>query len=185
MLLELFLVFLKIGLLSFGGAYASIAVVEKQVVDVCQWMTYSEFSDLIAIDELTPGPIIINAATFVGMRMDGFAGAVIATLGAVTAPIILTSLLLLMYRKYKEIKVVGDILYALKCMALAMVISTFVSIALNTIFGGNSIGLEHIDYLLVAMSIASFAILRKYKLNPIYVMLGCGVINLLVKTLLS
>ena len=184
MLLEIFFVFMKIGALAFGGAYASIAVVEKQVVEVAKWMSYSEFSNLSAIDELTPGPIIINSATFIGMRMGGIPGAIIATLGAITPPIIITALLLFLYRKYREIKIVSEILFALKCMALAMVISTFISIGVATIFTGSEAMISNTDYLLLMMSLASFFILRKYKINPVYIMLVCGVINLAVKTLL-
>ena len=178
LLLEIAFVFMKIGALAFGGAYASIAVVEKQVVEISQWMSYAEFSDLIAIDEITPGPIIINAATFVGMRMAGLPGAIAATLGAITPPVIITSLLIVLYRKYKEIKIVGNILFALKCMALSMVISTFVSMTLSTVFGGKAIAINNVNILLTAMAIASFFILKKYKLNPVYVMLACGAINL-------
>lgn len=179
MLLQIFYVFMKIGILCFGGAYASIAVVEKQVVNVYQWMDYSEFSNLIAMDELTPGPIIINSSTFVGMRMAGVPGAIVATLGAITPPIIITALLLLLYRRYKEVKVVSNILFALKCMAMALVISTFVSFTLSALFGGK-MAFSNFNYLQFAMAVASFLVLRKYKLNPLYVMLACGTINLAV-----
>ena len=67
-LLEVFLAFVRIGALSFGGAYAAIPLVEQEVVVARGWMTYAEFADLVALDELTPGPILINSATFVGMR---------------------------------------------------------------------------------------------------------------------
>ena len=79
-ILDIFLSFLKIGLFAFGGAYAVIPLIEEQMVTNTGWMTFTEFSDLVAIDELTPGPIIINSATFIGMKLGGVPGAIAATL---------------------------------------------------------------------------------------------------------
>ena len=78
---EIFFSFLKIGAFAFGGAYAVIPLVEEQTVTNMGWMTFKEFSDLVAIDELTPGPIIINSSTFIGMKLAGVQGAIAATLG--------------------------------------------------------------------------------------------------------
>ena len=78
-LLDIFLNFLKIGLFAFGGAYAAIPLIEEQMVTNTGWMTFEEFSDLVAIDELTPGPIIINSSTFIGMKLAGLPGAITAT----------------------------------------------------------------------------------------------------------
>ena len=69
--IEIFLAFIRIGALAFGGAYAAMPLIEQEIVDRTGWMTFTEFSDLIAIDELTPGPIIINSATFIGMKLGG------------------------------------------------------------------------------------------------------------------
>ncbi|MBQ1447920.1 MAG: chromate transporter, partial [Erysipelotrichaceae bacterium] len=80
---EIFFSFLKIGAFAFGGAYAVIPLVEEQTVTNMGWMTFKEFSDLVAIDELTPGPIIINSSTFIGMKLAGVPGAIAATLGCV------------------------------------------------------------------------------------------------------
>ena len=73
---EIFFSFLKIGAFAFGGAYAVIPLIEEQMVTNNGWMTFAEFSDLVAIDELTPGPIIINSSTFIGMKLAGVPGAV-------------------------------------------------------------------------------------------------------------
>ena len=81
--LELFWSFFQIGLFSIGGGYAALPLIQAQVVDQYGWMTMTEFSDIITISQMTPGPIAINAATFVGIRIAGLAGAVVATLGCV------------------------------------------------------------------------------------------------------
>lgn len=184
-LLEIVLTFMKIGIICFGGAYAAIPVVEREVVDVCHWMTYTEFADLVALDEITPGPIIINSASFVGMRVAGIPGAIAATIGCIIPPCIITIILIYIYRKYRNIAIISDVLYTLKCMALAMIISTWLSIFLNAVFPGKVIAINNVDYLLLVMSIASFMILRKYQPNPLYLMLGCGLINLVVRGFLN
>ena len=83
MIISIILSFMKIGILAFGGAYAAIPLVEKEIVELRQWMTYEEFADLLALDELTPGPILINSATFVGMKVGGLSGAVAASIGCI------------------------------------------------------------------------------------------------------
>jgi len=133
-LLAIFLTFVKIGALCFGGAYAAIPIIEREVVYNNGWMTITEFSDLVAIDELTPGPIIINSASFVGMRLAGIPGAIVASIGCVVVPIIVTIILIYVYRKYKDIKGLSEIIYTLKCMTVALIASTCLSILINAIF---------------------------------------------------
>ena len=82
-LLELLLAFLQIGAFSVGGGYAAMPLIEAQTVTLHSWLTAVEFADLVTIAEMTPGPIALNAATFVGMRLAGVPGAIVATLGCV------------------------------------------------------------------------------------------------------
>ena len=81
--LELFWSFFKIGLLSIGGGYAAMPIIQNQVIDIHHWLTMTQFTDIITIAEMTPGPIAINSASFVGIQVAGFCGAVIATVGCV------------------------------------------------------------------------------------------------------
>ena len=81
--LQLFLSFLQVGAFSIGGGYAAMPLIQSQVVTSHGWLTMSEFTDLITIAEMTPGPIAVNSATFVGIRIAGVGGAVIATLGCI------------------------------------------------------------------------------------------------------
>lgn len=178
LLLKIVLSFMKITLLAFGGAYAAIPLVENEVVQVQGWMTVAEFANLIAIDELTPGPIIINCATFVGMHVAGVPGAIAATLGVILPAGTLAMILLMLYRKYKEMPLLDNIIQTLKCMAIAMILTTFLNIAFNALFGSRTIDLSNTNYLAVVLIPISFYLLRKYKPNPLYIMLGCGAINL-------
>lgn len=179
-LLGLILTFAQIGLLSFGGGYASISLVEKQVVEVKHWMTYLEFADIVTIDELTPGPVAINAATFVGTKMAGTLGAICATLGAILPSCIIALILVKLYYKYRSLKAVNGAINGLKSMVVAMVLSTTISILLNALFYYFPIDLYAIDYVSVVLFIIALIVLNKTKLNPILIMLGCGVASLLI-----
>ena len=79
--LQLFFSFLQIGLFSFGGGYAAMPLIQEQIVNIHGWLDMDQFTDLITISQMTPGPIAINSATFVGIRIGGIPGALVATLG--------------------------------------------------------------------------------------------------------
>ena len=179
-ILEIFITFFKVGALAFGGAYAAMPVIEQQIVDVTGWMTFKEFSDLIAIDELTPGPIIINSATFIGMKLGGIPGAVAATIGCILPGVIVSLILIYLYKKYKEIPIINEMMNCLKSMSVAMIFSTILKIFISAVFPGSVIALNNISYLSIVMICVSFYILRKYNPNPIFIMLGCGTITLLL-----
>ena len=83
LLLKLFLSFIKVGLFSVGGGYAAIPLIQNQIVEVRKLLSLEEFTDLITIAEMTPGPISINSATFVGIRLSGIWGAIVCTIGCI------------------------------------------------------------------------------------------------------
>ena len=83
--LQLFLSFLQIGAFSFGGGYAAMPLIQSQVVDSHKWLSMAEFTNLITISQMTPGPIAVNSATFVGLKVAGIGGAAVATAGCILA----------------------------------------------------------------------------------------------------
>ena len=99
--IQLFLSFVQIGLFSVGGGYAAIPLIQSQVVETHGWLTMNEFTNLITIAEMTPGPIGINSATFTGLQIAGIPGAIAATFGSIFPSCILVSILALVYCKYK------------------------------------------------------------------------------------
>lgn len=105
-LLMLFWSFFQVGLLSFGGGMASLPLIQEQVVDTHAWLTLSEFSDLVTIAEMTPGPLAVNAATFVGIRIAGIPGALLATFGCILPACVLVTLLAWVYKRYKQMTLV-------------------------------------------------------------------------------
>lgn len=179
-LFEIVLTFAQIGVLSFGGGYASIGLVEKQVVEIKQWMTYAEFADIVAIDELTPGPVAINAATFVGTKMAGIPGAIAATLGAILPCCIIALILVKIYYKYRSIKGVNGAIAGLKSMVVAMILSTTISILSTALFYYFPLDKYAFDYVGIILFIVALIVLRKTKINPLLVMLGCGLLGLCI-----
>jgi len=175
--IKLFLAFLKVGLLSIGGGYAALPLIQEAVVDSNQWLTLSEFADVVTISQMTPGPISINSATFVGMRTAGFWGAVVATLGCVFPSFILVIILAIIYRKYKKLDLVQGVLDGLRPSSVGLIASAGLSMVILTLFNGdhiqiNSGGINLLPLLIIS---AGVLILRKAKISPTILILITGV----------
>ena len=119
-LLQLFLSFVQIGLFSIGGGYAAIPLIQSQTVDLHHWLTAEQFMDLATIAEMTPGPIAINGATFVGLRVAGLPGAIVATFGCILPSLFIASLLACIYRKYRELPMLQSVLASLRPAVVAL-----------------------------------------------------------------
>ena len=179
-LLRLFLSFLQIGLFSIGGGYAAMPLIQAQVVELHGWLSMNEFIDLVTIAEMTPGPIAVNAATFVGTRIAGLPGAVTATFGCILPSLFIVSLLSYIYRKYKNLSLLQSILASLRPAVVALIASAGIRILLKVLFGDGTPGLDTLDITGLILFGAAFFSLRKWKLNPILVMTLCGAAGLLV-----
>ena len=177
-LLEIIFAFMKIGVLAFGGGYAAIPLIEEQIVERYGWMTYLEFSDIMAIDELTPGPVLINAATFVGMKLCGIPGAVAATVGSVIPSCIIALVLVKLYYRYRSMKLFDGALSGLRCMVVALIGATALNMFFQNLLGSEVLSQMSPDIWGMIIAAAAFVLLRKYKANPIYVILGCGAAGL-------
>ena len=177
--LQLLWSFFQVGLFSFGGGYAALPLIQNQVVDIHHWLSLTEFTDLITISQMTPGPIAINSATFVGTRIAGPGGAVIATLGCVLPSFIIVSVLALLYLKYKDLSVIQGIFSGLRPAVVALIASAGLTIIILSFWGtaGFSFKLDAVNYISVGLFTASLLVLRLWKVNPIFVMLGSGVIG--------
>ena len=170
-LLQLFFGFARIGAISFGGGHASIPIVQREVVEVQGWLSYEEFGNLLALDELTPGPILINSATFVGSRIAGIPGALAASLGSIAPACVITMLLIFLLHKYRKLDIINEVLFAVRCMAVGLMA--------GTIFLMNGISFQ-IDYLLLFMTAAAFIVICKWQVSPLLVMIVCGTLEVVV-----
>ena len=134
LLWTLFVSFIQVGLFSVGGGYAAIPLIQEQIVNTHQLMTMSEFTDLITIAEMTPGPISINSATFVGQRVYGTIGAIVCTIGAIIPAFIICLTLAYFYYKYKNFLGVQTVLGALRPTVVALIASAGASILVLALF---------------------------------------------------
>ncbi|MDE6475974.1 MAG: chromate transporter [Erysipelotrichaceae bacterium] len=179
MILTLFLSFLQIGLFSVGGGYAAIPLIQHQIVDLHKLMTLAEFSDLITVAEMTPGPISINSATFVGTRLSGVFGAIICTLGVIIPSFIICLLLAHFYYKYRNFSGVQTVLSALRPAVVALIASAGLSILFLGVFQAEKehIILSNFRWVECLLFVGGLYLLRKYKLGAITVIFGSGVIG--------
>ena len=183
---QLFLSFLQIGALSFGGGYAAMPLIEHQVVDGHGWLTLGEFTDLVAISQMTPGPIAINAATFVGLKTAGLGGAAAATLGCILPSCLLVSLIAWAYFRYRKMGLLQGILNALRPGVVAMIAGAGLSIIMTSFFGeGGRAAIENFRLREACIFAAAFFLLRKKKMNPIAVMSLCGAAEVVLCVILQ
>lgn len=177
--LQLFWSFFQIGLLSFGGGYAALSVIQEKIVTQNQWLTMTEFADVITISQMTPGPIAINAATFVGIQVGGILGAIVATIGSITPSIIIALTLAFFYYKYRQLDFMKGILAGLRPAVVALIASAGISLMVLAFWGENFklSKTTSIDKVAVFLFLIAFLILRKWKLNPVFIMIGSGVIG--------
>lgn len=173
--LQLFLSFLQVGLFSIGGGYAAMPLIQSEVVYGHGWLTMSEFTDLITIAEMTPGPIVVNSATFVGIRIAGVPGAIIATFGCILPSCFIVSLLAFIYYKYKNVSTLQSVLASLRPAVVALIAAAGFSILKNVAFNGGAIQTDNLNWIGLVLFTAAFFVLRKFKWNPVLVMSLCGV----------
>ena len=178
--LKLFLSFLQVGVFSIGGGYAAIPIIQNQVVDTNGWLSMGEFTNLVTIAEMTPGPISINSATFVGIRIAGIPGAIVATFGCILPACIIVSVLAIIYRKYSGAVAVRDVLSSLRPVVIALITAAGLSMLLTVLFGNQSVNIQNVQWISVIVFVVAFFILRILKWNPILVMCLCGVVSLLI-----
>ena len=119
--LELFWCFFQIGLFSIGGGYAAMPLIRHQVVEVHDWLTMAEFADIITISQMTPGPISINSATFVGINIAGIPGALVATFGCVLPSCLIVLALAFAYYRFRGFRMVRNVLLQLRAAVVSMI----------------------------------------------------------------
>lgn len=182
---ELFWSFFQIGLFSIGGGHAAMPLIQNQVVDIHSWLTMPQFADIMTISEMTPGPIAINSATFVGIQTAGIPGAIISTLGCVFPSCIIVLTLAYIYNRFRGLSLIQGVLAGLRPAVVAMIASAGISLLILAVYGQRTrpSNLGQIDRVACIIFVAAFFILRKWKCNPIYVMAGSGVLGVILYTI--
>ncbi|MDO4333800.1 MAG: chromate transporter [Eubacteriales bacterium] len=186
MLLKLFVSFLQVGLFSVGGGYAAIPLIQNQIVNVWNLMTLEEFANLITIAEMTPGPISINSATFVGMRLAGIPGALICTFGCILMPFTICLILAYYYYKYRSFSGVQTVLGCLRPAVVSLISCAGLSILTLAVFRNGKVDFspDNLKFLEIALFAGCLFLLRKFKLGAIKIILGSGVVGTLLYLLI-
>ena len=167
LLIRLYLAFLKIGSFSFGGGYAMLPFIQKEIVEKNNWISMSEFTDIIGISQMTPGPVAINSATFVGYKVSGVLGSVIATLGVITTSFILVTVINKLLDKFKESKVIKAALLGMRPILIALIIYAFFDLAKEA----------YIDIKSIIITLIIGVILLSKKVHPILVIVIAAVLG--------
>ena len=180
--LELLWSFFQIGLFSIGGGYAAMPLIQNQVVDVHPWLTMTQFADIMTIAEMTPGPIAINSATFVGIQVAGIPGAIIATIGCIFPSCVIVITLAYIYYRFRGLRMVQGVLTGLRPAVVVMIASAGITLVIMAFYGERIVpaDLSGINIISVIIFVVGFFVLRKWKANPIYVMLGAGAAGVLL-----
>ncbi|MCI9106768.1 MAG: chromate transporter [Lachnospiraceae bacterium] len=180
--LELLWSFFQIGLFSIGGGYAAMPLIQNQVVDVHPWLSMTQFADIMTIAEMTPGPIAINSATFVGIQVAGIPGAIIATIGCIFPSCVIVITLAYIYYRFRGLRMVQGVLTGLRPAVVAMIASAGITLVIMAFYGERIVpaDLSGINIISVIIFVVGFFVLRKWKANPIYVMLGAGAAGVLL-----
>jgi len=177
--LKLFWAFLQIGLFSIGGGYAALPLIQEQIVVINNWLTLDEYWDIVTISQMTPGPISINAATFVGVKLGGPFGAVVATFAFILPSVIIVSILYFIYIKYRKLNVINSVLAGLRPAVIGLIASAGVLMIISSFWGSEGItwNLSNIDLFAVVIFVACLFVIRKYKVNPIIVLSIAGAVG--------
>ena len=170
LLIKIFFSFLKIGAFSFGGGYAVVSFIQKEIIQNKGWLDTKEFVDIVAIAEMTPGPIAVNSSTYVGYKVAGFLGALLGTLGVLLVPTLLALIVSIYFNKFKHLKWVKWILKGIRPAVLGIIATACFTIG----------KVSFTDYKSVIIGILIFLGVYKFKLNPILAIIISGGLGLIL-----
>lgn len=168
-LLRLLLAFIGIGAVAFGGGYAMLPLFERVIIDENNWLTMERFVDMIAISQITPGPIAVNSATFIGYQVGNLTGAAVSTLGVALIPVTLVITVSKFYEPFKESKAVKAIFKGLRPALVGLIAASVYSVSMNAL----------IDYKSFIILGIVWGLLVKVKVHPILVIFISGFLGIL------
>lgn len=170
LIIEIFLTFLKIGAFTFGGGYAMIPFIQTEIIDIHGWLTAKEFIDILAIAEMTPGPIAVNSSTFVGYKIAGFWGSLAGTVGVILVCVILSTIAAKYFFKFKDNRLLRALFKGIRPTVIVLIGSSVFSIGKVALLDIKSVGI----------CISIFVLLLRFKLNPIFAVILSGVMGVIL-----
>ncbi len=170
LILNIFLTFFKIGAFSFGGGYAMIPFIEKEMVKTHGWITTKEFIDVLAISQMTPGPIAVNSSTFVGYKIAGVLGSISGTIGVILTSFTLMTILANYISKVKDSQALKSVFLGIRPAVLGLILSAAYSVSHEAIT----------DFKGVIISAAVLIAILKLKIHPILTIILSGIVGYIV-----
>ena len=170
-LFDLFWTFCKIGGLTFGGGYAMLPIIQKEIVEDKKWATEEEVLDYYAVGQCTPGVIAVNTATFIGYKLRGITGGIIATLGVIFPSLIIILLIASFLQSFADISIVQSAFAGIRVAVVALIITTVVKLVKSSVK----------DYLGLTIAIISFVVSALLGLSPVYVVIAAGLTGFITK----
>lgn len=169
-LIQLFISFFKIGAFSFGGGYAMLPLLEQELVEKHQWISTTDFIDILAVSEMTPGPIAINSATFLGYNISGTLGAVVATFAVVLPSFIIITLIYIFMNSFKNSKYVNWTFRGIRPVVLGLIGAAAITVG-KTSF---------VDIKAVFIATLLFYLVSFRKINPILGIILAGFLGVIL-----
>lgn len=174
-LIDLFFTFCRIGGLTFGGGYAMLPMIQKEIVEEKKWATEEEVLDYYAVGQCTPGIIAVNTATFIGYKVQGIIGAIVATLGVVFPSLIIITIIAALLKNFASYAIIQHAFSGIRVVVIALIISAILKLAKTSI--KNSITL--------IIAILAFISVAFVNLSPIYIVVAAACVGLISKLIRS
>lgn len=169
---QLFYVFFKIGLFSFGGGYAVLSLIQKDVVENFQWITVGEFTEIVALSQVTPGPIAINSATYIGYKVTGnVLGSLFTTLGVIMPSFIILSIIVMFLHKFRNSLIVDRAFRALRPTVLGLILAAGLSLLKKENF---------IDFYSYIIFFSSIILSLKWNIGVIPLIISSGIVGIIL-----
>lgn len=176
--LQLFISYLKIGFFGFGGGYAMLSLIQNEIVEQQGWITVSQFADIVAVSQMTPGPIAINSATYIGYTVAGFWGSVVATFAVCLPALTIMLMLTKFFLKLKNNHYVHGVISSMKPVVIGMIVAA----ALMLIFPKESADKSFIDnWSWILFLVTLYASYKK--VNPILLIVLSGIAGVVIYAL--
>ncbi|MBQ5844550.1 MAG: chromate transporter [Alistipes sp.] len=176
--LQLFISYLKIGFFGFGGGYAMLSLIQNEIVEQQGWITVSQFADIVAVSQMTPGPIAINSATYIGYTVAGFWGSVVATFAVCLPALTIMLMLTKFFLKLKNNHYVHGVISGMKPVVIGMIVAA----ALMLIFPKESADKSFIDnWSWILFLVTLYASYKK--VNPILLIVLSGIAGVVIYAL--
>lgn len=170
-LIDLFFTFCRIGGLTFGGGYAMLPMIQKEIVEEKKWATEEEVLDYYAVGQCTPGIIAVNTATFIGYKVQGIIGAIVATLGVVFPSLIIITIIAALLKNFANYSIVQHAFSGIRVVVIALIVSAILKLAKTSIKNSTTLIIAIIAFILVAF----------VNLSPIYIVVAAACIGLILK----